>query len=130
MLNGNYDNDINSRSTTNINEDDEDEDNENDNDEDNTAKLDRRRSLKSPSENRLALQRVKSLTERNRMVSNIKQFCFIFVLIFFLYSLTTLDPPTRVVCFDSDIDIFLYPLFLGLAWMRKFAWLLWPTPRG
>jgi hypothetical protein len=49
--------------------DDDDDDNDNDNDEDNTARIDRRHSLKSPSENVLALQRVQSLTQRNRMVS-------------------------------------------------------------
>lgn len=76
MSHGDYDNEINhrnSRSTTNIAEDNEDDDNENenDNDEDNTARLDRRRSLQSQgtSENLQALQRVKSLTQRNRMVS-------------------------------------------------------------
>lgn len=50
-------------------EDDNDNDNDNDNDEDNTARLDRRHSLKTASENVIALQRVKSLTQRNRMVS-------------------------------------------------------------
>jgi hypothetical protein len=52
--------------------DDDDEDgNENDDAEDNTAKLadgGRRHSFKSPSENILALQRLKSLAQRNRMV--------------------------------------------------------------
>jgi hypothetical protein len=67
MLNGNYDNEINARSNTNIREVDEEDDN--DNDEDNTARLDRRRSLKGASENIEALQRVKSLTQRNRLVS-------------------------------------------------------------
>jgi len=74
MLNGNHDNEINTRSTTNIQEDDEDEDDDNDNDEDNTARIDRRRSLKGASQNIEALQRVKSLTHRNRMVSDIFQF--------------------------------------------------------
>lgn len=67
LLNG-YENEFNTRSTTNIKEDDEDDDN--DNDDDNTARLDRRRSLKSTSENIEALQRVKSLTQRNRRVSD------------------------------------------------------------
>lgn len=75
MLNGTHNTETIYRSTTNINEDYEDDDDENDNDnddgEDNTERLDRRRSLKSPTENSLALQRVKSLTQRNRMVSNI-----------------------------------------------------------
>lgn len=74
MSNRTYNTETIYRSTTNINEDNEgDDDNDNDNDdgEDNTARLDRRRASKSPSENSLALQRVKSLTQRNRMVSNI-----------------------------------------------------------
>lgn len=74
MLNGSYDNEINSRLTTNIKEDYEDDEIENDNEEDNTARLDRRRSLKTPNENILALQRVKSLTQRNRMVSGTSSF--------------------------------------------------------
>lgn len=88
MLNGNYDNETNSRLTTNIKEDYEDDENENDNEEDNTARLDRRRSLKTPSENILALQRVKSLTQRNRLVSALRSFFFIvfFMLIFFICS--------------------------------------------
>lgn len=71
LLNGNYE--TNNRSTTNIKEDEEDEENDhdNDNDEDSTARLDRRRSLKGSSENTEALLRVKSLTQRNRMVSGI-----------------------------------------------------------
>lgn len=87
MLNGNYDNEINSRLTTNIKEDYEDDEIENDNEEDNTAKLDRRRSLKTSSENVLALQRVKSLTQRNRLVSgSLNIFIVIFMLIFFICS--------------------------------------------
>jgi len=74
MLNGNYDNETGSRLTTNIQEDHEDDEIENDNDEDNTARLDRRRSLKTPNENILALQRVKSLTQRNRLVSGSQSF--------------------------------------------------------
>ncbi|KAI8994169.1 hypothetical protein BD414DRAFT_411088 [Trametes punicea] len=49
----------------------EDDSEENENDEDNTARLsdDRRRSLpKAANDNQAALQRVKSLTQRNRMV--------------------------------------------------------------
>ncbi|CDO71659.1 hypothetical protein BN946_scf184915.g3 [Trametes cinnabarina] len=52
--------------------DDEDEPEENENDEDNTARLsdDRRRSFpKVADDNQSALQRVKNLTQRNRMVS-------------------------------------------------------------
>ena len=45
-----------------------DDDNDNDLEGDDTERLDRRHSVKSSSENVLALQRVKSLTERNRMV--------------------------------------------------------------
>ncbi|KAI0352590.1 hypothetical protein OH77DRAFT_1408788 [Trametes cingulata] len=51
--------------------DDEDEPDENENDEDHTARLsdDRRRSFpKGASDNQSALQRVKNLTQRNRMV--------------------------------------------------------------
>lgn len=51
--------------------DDEDEQDENENDEDHTARLsdDRRRSFpKAASDNQSALQRVKNLTQRNRMV--------------------------------------------------------------
>lgn len=44
-----------------------DDDNENDLEGDDTERLDRRDTLKCSSENVLALQRVKSLTERNRM---------------------------------------------------------------
>ena len=50
---------------------DEDDADENENDEDHTARLsgDRRRSLsKGAPDNQVALQRVKSLTQRNRMV--------------------------------------------------------------
>ncbi|KAJ7578190.1 hypothetical protein C8J56DRAFT_1170538 [Mycena floridula] len=49
-----------------LDDDDDDNHDDNENDEDNTARLDRI-SLKSSSENVQALQRVKSLTERNRM---------------------------------------------------------------
>lgn len=51
--------------------DDEDEPDENENDEDHTARLsdDRRRSFpNAASDNQTALQRVKNLTQRNRMV--------------------------------------------------------------
>ncbi|KAM5530561.1 hypothetical protein V8D89_015755 [Ganoderma adspersum] len=48
---------------------DEDDADENENDEDNTARLDlRRRSFTKGADNASALQRVKTLTERNRMV--------------------------------------------------------------
>lgn len=49
-------------------DDDDDDENDNSNEED-TARLDRSHAMKSPNENLVALQRVKSLTERNRMVS-------------------------------------------------------------
>lgn len=52
-------------------DDDDDDYDHNDNDEDNTARLDRRLSVSSSredNENEKALQRVKSLTQRNRMV--------------------------------------------------------------
>jgi hypothetical protein len=77
MLNGDYE--TNNRSTTNIKEAEEDEENDhdNDNDEDSTARLDRRRSMKSTNENIEALQRVKSLTQRNRLVSGIWYFVLI-----------------------------------------------------
>jgi hypothetical protein len=50
--------------------DDNDDENENDtrDDEDDTARLDIQKHSKNPSENISALQRVKSLTQRNRMV--------------------------------------------------------------
>ncbi len=59
-----------SKKRSSITEDDEDAD-ENENDEDHTARLsaDRRRSFpKDAPDNQAALQRVKSLTQRNRMV--------------------------------------------------------------
>ncbi|KZP18936.1 hypothetical protein FIBSPDRAFT_863294 [Athelia psychrophila] len=67
-----YNPEIRSRSTTNINEeqhmsDDDEHDNDFDDGEDNTAKMDKRRSLKGSNENTMALQRVKSLAQRNRM---------------------------------------------------------------
>lgn len=49
--------------------DDDDDENDNSNEEDDTARLDRSHAMKSPNENLVALQRVKSLAERNRMVS-------------------------------------------------------------
>lgn len=61
------------RRNASVDDDDDDYDNENnDNDEDNTARLKRN----SASENVLALQRVKSLTQRNRMVSKSGKSCF------------------------------------------------------
>jgi hypothetical protein len=48
---------------------DDDHDNDYDNDEDDTARIDKRHSNRSSSENAMALQRVKSLAQRNRMVS-------------------------------------------------------------
>ncbi|KAH7924532.1 hypothetical protein BV22DRAFT_1129760 [Leucogyrophana mollusca] len=68
MPNGNYDKQMfstkNARSTPDFDEEDE---NDLGNGEDDTARLDRRLATKSPSENSVALQRVKSLTQRNRM---------------------------------------------------------------
>jgi hypothetical protein len=55
------------KSSRNIDDDDDDE-NDYSNEEDDTARLDRSHALKSPNENLVALQRVKSLAERNRMV--------------------------------------------------------------
>jgi hypothetical protein len=49
--------------------DEEEDEHENDDDEDHTAQLGRQQFHRSSSENVLALQRVKSLTQRNRMVS-------------------------------------------------------------
>ena len=51
-----------------------DDDNDNDLEGDDTERLDRRHTVKSSSENVLALQRVKSLTERNRMVRHLSLF--------------------------------------------------------
>ncbi|KAH7904956.1 hypothetical protein BJ138DRAFT_1018373 [Hygrophoropsis aurantiaca] len=68
MPNGNYDKQLpsfnNTRSTPDLDEDDE---NDLGTGEDDTARLDRKYSAKAPSENSVALQRVKSLAERNRM---------------------------------------------------------------
>ncbi|OJA10862.1 hypothetical protein AZE42_06837, partial [Rhizopogon vesiculosus] len=50
--------------------DDDDDENDNSNEEDDTARLDRSHAMKNPNENLVALQRVKSLTERSRMVMN------------------------------------------------------------
>ena len=55
--------------TSRPNSDDEDDENDHAGEEDNTARLDRRIGVKSTSENVAALQRVKSLAQRNRMVS-------------------------------------------------------------
>lgn len=57
------------KSSRNIDDDDDDE-NDYSNEEDDTARLDRSHALKSPNENLVALQRVKSLAERNRMALN------------------------------------------------------------
>lgn len=100
MSHGDYDNEIahrNSRSTTNIAENKEDDnDNDNDNDEDNTARLVGRRSIQdqSTSENLQAIQRVKSLTQRNRMVS-MHRLIFCKFRTHFLF-FTTLDPYQHV----------------------------------
>ncbi|KAG2146263.1 hypothetical protein DEU56DRAFT_787211 [Suillus clintonianus] len=57
------------KSSRNIDDDDDDE-NDYSNEEDDTARLDRSHAVKSPNENLVALQRVKSLAERNRMALN------------------------------------------------------------
>ncbi|KAG2138599.1 uncharacterized protein EDB93DRAFT_1253304 [Suillus bovinus] len=57
------------KSSRNIDDDDDDE-NDYSNEEDDTARLDRSHAIKSPNENLMALQRVKSLAERNRMALN------------------------------------------------------------
>lgn len=60
---------ITTAKTSRPNSDDEDDENDHAAEEDNTARLDRRIGVKGPSENIAALQRVKSLAQRNRMVS-------------------------------------------------------------
>lgn len=104
----------NSRTTTQIQEDDEDDEHDNDNDEDNTARLDRRRSLKDASENLMALQRVKSLTQRNRMVSR-HLFLIFFLCIscsfFFENFLTALAYQHVLSSFDSDALIALFDAY-------------------
>ncbi|KAG0704451.1 hypothetical protein DFH29DRAFT_873681 [Suillus ampliporus] len=57
------------KSSRNIDDDDDDE-NDYSNEEDDTARLDCSHATKSPNENLVALQRVKSLAERNRMALN------------------------------------------------------------
>ncbi|KAG1728531.1 uncharacterized protein EDB91DRAFT_1060520 [Suillus paluster] len=70
MSNRNYDTpNTPSKSSINIDDDDDDE-NDYSNEEDDTARLDRSHAVKSPNENLVALQRVKSLAERNRMALN------------------------------------------------------------
>lgn len=64
-----YDKPIAISKTSRPNSDDEDDENDHAADEDITARLDRRLGTSSPSENIAALQRVKSLAQRNRMVS-------------------------------------------------------------
>ena len=64
-----YDKHITMPKTSRPNSDDEDDENDHAGEEDNTARLDHRIGVKSPSENIAALQRVKSLAQRNRMVS-------------------------------------------------------------
>ncbi|KAG2046586.1 hypothetical protein BDR06DRAFT_964945 [Suillus hirtellus] len=70
MTHRNYDTpSISEKSSRNIDDDDDDE-NDYSNEEDDTARLDRSHAIKSPNENLMALQRVKSLAERNRMALN------------------------------------------------------------
>lgn len=64
-----YDKPMAMSKTSRPNSDDEDDENDYAGEEDNTARLDRRLGVKSPSENIAALQRVKNLAQRNRMVS-------------------------------------------------------------
>ncbi|EGN98596.1 hypothetical protein SERLA73DRAFT_161294 [Serpula lacrymans var. lacrymans S7.3] len=66
MPSGNYDKFISSTNSR-IPLEEEDDDEDIGNGEDDTARLDLRRSLKTSNENVMALQRVKSLTQRNRM---------------------------------------------------------------
>ncbi|CCM03679.1 uncharacterized protein FIBRA_05823 [Fibroporia radiculosa] len=70
MANGNYDRPHSTSWSRQQYTDDEDEGNDNENEEDNTARLsDGRRAPKAtPQDNLSALQRVKNLTQRNRMV--------------------------------------------------------------
>jgi hypothetical protein len=69
MLNGSYDKTFQAAfKGQGVHEEEEENEIENELDEDDTARLDLRRNSRSPSENVLALQRVKSLTQRNRMV--------------------------------------------------------------
>ncbi|KAG9311202.1 hypothetical protein JVU11DRAFT_8277 [Chiua virens] len=58
---------ISTTKTSRPNSDDEDDENDHAGEEDHTARLDRRVGLNSPCENIAALQRVKSLAQRNRM---------------------------------------------------------------
>ncbi|KAF4590006.1 hypothetical protein EYR40_009600 [Pleurotus pulmonarius] len=53
-----------------IDDDEDDDHNDGEGDEDNTARLDRMLSIRSNNQEESALQRVKSLTERNRMTLN------------------------------------------------------------
>lgn len=64
-----YDKHMSISKTSRPNSDDDDDENDHAGEEDNTARLDLRIGAKSPSENIAALQRVKSLAQRNRMVS-------------------------------------------------------------
>jgi hypothetical protein len=74
---------------------DEDDENDHANEEDNTARLDLRLAGQGPSENVAALQRVKSLAQRNRMVSLLR-------LLFSLYSSATRHFPPHVLLHISD----------------------------
>lgn len=55
-----------------IDDDEDDDHNDGEGDEDNTARLDRMLSIRSSNQEESALQRVKSLTERNRMVGHVR----------------------------------------------------------
>jgi hypothetical protein len=69
MLNGGYEKTFQAAfKGQGVDEVDEGNEIENDVDEDDTARFDARRNSRGQSENVLALQRVKSLTQRNRMV--------------------------------------------------------------
>ena len=79
-----YDKPIAIFKTSRPNSDDEDDENDHAGEEDITARLDRRLGVKSPSENIAALQRVKSLARRNRMVSLLRfplDFCSLHALV-------------------------------------------------
>lgn len=82
-----YDKSNNFSKTSRPNSDDEDV--ENDHEEDNTARLDLRIGVKNTSENVDAPQRVKSLAQRNRMVS----------LLYFLLGLCLLRAIIDFTCF-------------------------------
>ncbi|KAG8214349.1 hypothetical protein J3R82DRAFT_9318 [Butyriboletus roseoflavus] len=94
--------------TSRPNSDDEDDENDHAGEEDNTARLDRRLAVKSPSENIAALQRVKSLAQRNRMVSLLR-------LLLNLCSWHALVPPTCCT-------VFLATFGTTISWISLWFW--------